>query len=412
MIQRPDAQITESRRAQRPGVWLQPSRFVLALALVMGPALASAQNLPRLLLEPEEIALARSAAPPELSAAAAVYVLRRGGHVKVVAGTNGAACMVARDHPESLYPICYDPEAARTMLPVELEENRLRERGLSEDSIIARIDAGFRNGQFSPPSTLAIAYMMSRQQVLYAGANGRRVGQWFPHLMYYAPYMTREKMANGGMPNGDMTLAQEGRATAHFVVMTRDWAPSPPAPAATSPALGLQPGWACPGDTVVLRFGSETTSMIARTTEEIRRTRADGSVALDTLSIHPAEMVHELRRPSATCAGRLSLTSMAIPPARASDRIKPRSVTNHGAHPVLITHRGITVRLAPGESTDRFNTVPFSGDWGVIVETGEYNGFCPVPSNTPGVSGPPIHIRIVTGCAAENTAPLPGRPPT
>ncbi len=384
------------RRSARPAPL---SRVALALAFALAPALASAQHLPKLLPDQEEIVLARSAAPLELSGAAAIYVLRRGGHVKVVEGTNGAACMVSRDHPESLYPICFDPEAARTILPVELEEQRMRERGLPEDSVSARIDAGFRQGQFSPPRSLAIAYMMSRQQVLYAGANGRRVGAWFPHLMYYAPYMTREKMANSGLPNGDMTLAQEGRATAHFVVMTRDWAAAPPATPAPHPSLSLQPGWACPGDTVILRFGNEATPMLARTTEEVRRTRPDGSVAVDTLSVHALEMVHELRRPSASCAGRLSLTSMAIPPARASDRIKPRSVTNHGAQPVLITHRGITVRLAPGESTDRFNGLPFSGDWGVIVETGDYNSFCPVPANAPaGGAGPPIDIRIVTNC--------------
>jgi hypothetical protein len=368
---------------------------LIALAAVLAPAWASAQALPRLLPEAEEIALARSAAPPALSAGASIYVLRRGGHVKVVEGTNGAACMVSRDHPESLYPICFDPEAARAILPIELEENRLRERGLPEDSVQARIERGFQSGEFVPARSLAIAYMMSRRQVIYAGANGARVGSWYPHLMIYTPFMTRARMAMSGLSNGDLTLDREGSPTAHFVVMTRDWAADPPAPSPAKPTLSLQPGWACPGDTVIVRWGEETRSQIARGTEEIQRVRADGSLVRDTLSVHPPEMVHELRRASATCAGRLSLTSMAIPPAHASDRIRPRSVTNHGEQPVLITHRGITVRLAPGESTDRFNTVPFSGDWGVIVETGDYNGFCPAPA---GRTGPPIDVRIVTSC--------------
>lgn len=374
-------------------------RLTLTLPLFVGGPQTVAQTLPRLLPESEEIALARTAAPPDLTSAASIYVLRRGGHVKVVEGTNGAACMVSRDHPESLYPICYDPEAARTVLPVELEENRLRERGVPEDSIAARIAQGFKRGQFAPPRGLAIAYMMSRQQVIYAGANGRRVGQWFPHLMIYAPFMTRQQLALAGLANGDLTLDREGTAGAHFVVMTRDWAPTPPGPPDPQPSLNLQPAWACPGDTVVLRFGAETGSLIARATEEVRRQRPDGTAVLDTLSVHPPELVHELRRASAACAGRLSVTSMAIPPAQASNRIRPRSVTNRGTQPLLITHRGITVRLAPGEETDRFNGVPFSGDWGVVVETGEYNPYCPAPASTPaGGAGPPIDVRIVTSC--------------
>jgi hypothetical protein len=108
-------------------------------------------------------------------------------------------------------------------------------------------------------------------------------------------------------------------------------------------------------------------------------------------------MEHNLMRSAATCSGRLSLTSMAIPPAAASDRIRPRGVTNRGKDAVLITHRGVTVRLAPGESTSAFNDAPFSGDWGVIVDTGAYNGFCPLPSGAP--AGPPIDVLIVTSCA-------------
>jgi hypothetical protein len=70
-------------------------------------------------------------------------------------------------------------------------------------------------------------------------------------------------------------------------------------------------------------------------------------------------------------------------------------VTNHGSTPVLVWHRGVSVRLAPGDSTTAFNGLPFSGDWGVIVDTGAYNDACPV---RPGATAPPIDVQIVTSC--------------
>jgi hypothetical protein len=87
---------------------------------------------------------------------------------------------------------------------------------------------------------------------------------------------------------------------------------------------------------------------------------------------------------------------MAIAPAHASDRIKPRSVTNRGHDAITILHRGVFVRLAPGESTSQFNGLPFSGDWTVVVDTGDYNKYCPLPAGAP--TGPPVDVLIVTSC--------------
>src|ERR1700759_3327388 len=46
--------------------------------------------------EQTEIALARSAAPPSISNAAEVMVLRRDGYQSAVKGTNGFVCLVER----------------------------------------------------------------------------------------------------------------------------------------------------------------------------------------------------------------------------------------------------------------------------------------------------------------------------
>ena len=385
-------------------------RMLLSALLLTAAAPVSAQTpLPPLLDEAREIALARNAAPPELSAQADVYVLRRGGHVKVVEGTNGAACMVSRDHPESLYPICYDAEATRTVLPIALLRTRLREAGTAEAEIDAAVARAIESGEITLPRHTAIAFMMSRHQVIYAGAAGRRVGAWYPHIMMYMPYMTKEQLVFPGFPNGDLTLADEGQPTAHLVVMSRDWQPALPTPV---PPLALEPGWVCPGDTTHIRWntGSGTVRVQAgaasrevtlpasvRVDEETVITHAGGS---DTISVHPAQWEHNVQR-RASCSGRLSVVSTpGLPEGRASERIRPRSVVNNGTTAVVVTHRGRSVRLAPGEATSAFSDVPFTGDWGVVVDTGVTNEFCPVPEPAPpgGAPAPEVHVVIVTSC--------------
>lgn len=349
------------------------------LAMVLVPGEGGAAQAPYdvpFLPESYEIALARSAAPAAFSDSADVWVLRADGYERLVRGTSGAACLVARDHPLSRYPICYDPEAARTLLPRIAEEYRLRRLGLPEDSVQVLVDRAYEAKQLEPPARTAIAYMMSRHQVIYAGRNGRRVGAWHPHLMIYMPGATVPSLAMRGLPDGDLTLSRSGEPDAHFVVMTRDWAvtrPLPPLAQVDSTAPAHEPGWICPGDHY--RITAET-------------------------SVHPERMEHNLVRDGAACAGRLSVTSMAIAPARASDSIRPRAVTNRGDRAVSVTHRGTTVRLAPGETTHAFDAAPFSGDWGVVVDTGASNPYCPPPGSGERAepAAPRVDLLIITAC--------------
>ena len=108
-----------------------------------------------------EIVLAVSAAPPELSSKATVYAVRDGQVLTLRRGSNGSACVVARDlHGGSLYPICYNAEGARTVLARELLEVRLRSLGASEDSVERAVAAGYAGGQLETPKSLAMAYVM------------------------------------------------------------------------------------------------------------------------------------------------------------------------------------------------------------------------------------------------------------
>jgi hypothetical protein len=180
-------------------------------------------KLPPLMDEAAEIALARSAAPAAISGNADVWVLRRGGHEKVVTGTSGVACIVQRDHPESLYPICYDAEGARTILQVGLREQRLREQGWTTDRINADVAAAIDRGELNVPSPSALAWMQSPRQVIHAGADGPRVGEWKPHVMVYMPYATEKTTGILPLADGDFMIREPGTATAHMIIISRDW---------------------------------------------------------------------------------------------------------------------------------------------------------------------------------------------
>ena len=201
---------------------------VLAAASASSISAQTPAKLPPLLPEAEELAMALEAAPPNVADGAAVYVLRRGGHVKVREGRNGFSCLVSRDHPESLYPVCYDADASRTVLPVELREQQLRERGKSEAEVASEIGLAYRTGELRIPTRGSMAYMMSPRQVIYDGPNGRRVGQYRPHLMLYLPYATDAELGLGD-PSVRRTafLAMPGAPNAHLIIALTDWAKSP-----------------------------------------------------------------------------------------------------------------------------------------------------------------------------------------
>jgi hypothetical protein len=184
---------------------------------------ASAGPLPPLLPDSQEVALALSAAPPDVTAGATVYVLRRGGFVKARAGTDSLICLVQRDHPESLYPICYDAEASRTILPIALREQELREGGRSEEEVERTIAAELAAGRFTPPRRVAVSYMMSAGQVLYAGARGRRVGAWHPHVMLYVPGASAASYGLGAAAQRVISVGDDGKPTAHLVVKVPRW---------------------------------------------------------------------------------------------------------------------------------------------------------------------------------------------
>ena len=137
----------------------------------------------------DRIKLAESAAPPEISGKAAVYVLERTGYVKVREGTNGFSCFVDRQNPLNLEPTCFDAEGSATTLLSRIYAEEQRAKGKSEEQIKSEIEAGYKSGKFRAPQKPGIVYMLSEQGYLLIPGTNRLV-PIPPHLMFYAPYAT------------------------------------------------------------------------------------------------------------------------------------------------------------------------------------------------------------------------------
>lgn len=200
-------------------------------AVLLGSSSLSAQGypvMPRALPDSEEIVLARSAAPAEISGAAAIHAVRGGKAVQLRAGTNGCSCMVARDlHEGSLYPICFDVEGTKSVLPRELMEVSLRSIGRSEDAIAKAVDSAYQAGALRPPATLAIAYMMSSRQILFSSplAEGVRVGAWHPHIMLYVPNATAEQLGlRADSRVGVIAVGAPNTRRAEIIIKVPEWA--------------------------------------------------------------------------------------------------------------------------------------------------------------------------------------------
>jgi len=142
-----------------------------------------------------EIALAKSAAPPALSSDATVLVLEKDGYHTAIEGKNGFACIVERSwmspldstdfwNPKLRGPICYNPPAARSILPYTILRTKLILGGLTKDQMVEKIQTELAGGLLPMPEPGAMSYMMSKNQ--YLGDSG---GHWHPHLMFHLPRM-------------------------------------------------------------------------------------------------------------------------------------------------------------------------------------------------------------------------------
>ena len=170
----------------------------------------------------EEIALARSAGPDEISADATVWLLDGGEYVVAEEGSNGNHCFVMRSMAQSLEPICYDEEAAATVLPWEFEFFRLRMEGKSPEEVDRTLATALGSGMLRAPSRPAMSYMLSSGQRLFDPESGRNAGNWKPHLMLYIPYLTMEDIGLT-QPTSTMFVFKSGTPMAHLIIVVPDF---------------------------------------------------------------------------------------------------------------------------------------------------------------------------------------------
>jgi hypothetical protein len=146
-----------------------------------------------------EIALARSAAPDAISHDAKVLVLGPHGYETAVEGKNGFVCVVERGwmgpfdgefsanfwNPKIRGPVCFNPPAARSILPMTYKRTEMVLAGQSKAQIIDGIKT-FMKQELPPLEPGAMSYMMSKDQYLTDdGAHH----YWMAHLMFYTPLM-------------------------------------------------------------------------------------------------------------------------------------------------------------------------------------------------------------------------------
>jgi hypothetical protein len=140
-----------------------------------------------------EIALARSAAPESLSHHANVMVLGQHGYETAIKGKNGFVCMVERGwtgnlgdpdfwNPKILGPVCFNPPAVRTYLPLTIKKTELALAGKSETQLADSVKAALDKKELPNLEAGAMCYMQSKQG--YLSSIG---GHWHPHLMFFVP---------------------------------------------------------------------------------------------------------------------------------------------------------------------------------------------------------------------------------
>jgi hypothetical protein len=140
-----------------------------------------------------EIALARTAAPSSISRDAEILVLGLKNFETAVQGKNDFVCAVGRAFagplnnpeywsPKNRSPICYNPPAARSLLPYAMKQAGMALAGASRAQITDAIRTAVAKKELGAPESGSMAYMMSKGAYLTD-----RGGHNLAHLMFELP---------------------------------------------------------------------------------------------------------------------------------------------------------------------------------------------------------------------------------
>jgi hypothetical protein len=191
-----------------------------------------------------EIALARTAAPPSISKDATVMVLGPHGFEVGAEGKNGFVCIVERAwtspfadvefwNPKKRGVICYNPQAARTILPITYMRTKLALAGKSKGEIREAMKAAFEKEILQAPEPGAMCYMMSKQAYLTDRGITQDGAHNMAHMMFYTP---RIDPADWGANLDNSPIVVDPRAKSDpepidtFMMLTGTWSDGSSAP--------------------------------------------------------------------------------------------------------------------------------------------------------------------------------------
>jgi hypothetical protein len=115
------------------------------------------------------------------------------GYETAVKGNNGFVCIVERAwmspfddpgfwNPKNRSPVCYNPAAARSILPYTFKRTELVLAGLTNSQMLENIKTEVAKKELPTPELGAMSYMLSKESYL-----NDQVGHWVPHLMFHLP---------------------------------------------------------------------------------------------------------------------------------------------------------------------------------------------------------------------------------
>lgn len=189
----------------------------------------------------DEIALARTAAPPSISQDAEVLVLGDRGYETAAKGKNGFVCFIERSwdagfddpefwNPKLRAPNCFNPPAVRSVLPQYLKRTEWVLAGVGRQEMKAKARSAIASHEFKSPEPGAFSFMLSKNGYV----SDASAGPWLPHVMFFVPYGQAAAWAAGleGSPvRGKDRSDIEPTVLFVPVRLWSDGSPAPPADA-------------------------------------------------------------------------------------------------------------------------------------------------------------------------------------
>ena len=185
-----------------------------------------------------EMALARSAAPESISHDATVLVLGRHGYETAEKGKNGFICVVERGwmspadapefwNPKLRGPICFNPPAARSVLPTTYKRTEMVLAGKTKAEIIEGNKAAFEKGELPALEPGAMSYMLSKDAYLTDDGSHN-----LAHLMFYEPLLDGS-VWGADLPKSPVMLIPQFKGAQPInvlIVPVGKWSDGTPAP--------------------------------------------------------------------------------------------------------------------------------------------------------------------------------------